>query len=211
MNKVAILTFLSVLVSTASLSRPITGGRDEQLAVEPIPRAEMVDYLTEQYMQKQKQEEVEEIDIPDDIFIYYDIPLEYELQQYVVQLCREKNIDAELVFAIIEKESTYNADLLGDNGRSVGLMQIQPRWHQAEMKKLGCTDLSDPYQNVRVGVEILSELINKYQSIDYALMCYNGGESYAEKLKTQGINSTTYTRDVNNLRYQIHGKQYCYD
>lgn len=42
-----------------------------------------------------------------------------------------------------------------DDGKSVGLMQIQEKWHTDLMDKTGCTDLTDPVQNVRVGTALL--------------------------------------------------------
>lgn len=56
-----------------------------------------------------------------------------------------------LVLAIIEHESGYEFDKVGDGGQSKGYMQIYEKWHADRMKRLNCTDLMNPYQNVRVG------------------------------------------------------------
>ncbi len=128
----------------------------------------------------------------------YEVPLSEELQLHAIQECEAHDIDPAVVIAIIWKESNYKAGAKGDNGNSLGLMQIQPRWHKARMKRLGCTDLLDPYQNITVGVDILAELLDKYDgSTSMALMAYNAG-SYGAHLNwfSQGIYSNDYSRAV---------------
>ena len=41
-------------------------------------------------------------------------------------------------------------------------------------------------QNVRVGVELLKRHFETYQDAAAALMAYNGGQAYAEKMLTEG-------------------------
>ena len=118
---------------------------------------------------------------------YYDVPLNHELQDYIFTLCEERGIDPAIIIAMIEKESSFRESVIGDHGNSYGLMQIQPKWNKARMEALGCNDLLDPYQNVMVGVDILSEYMSKGNSIEWALMAYNGGPTYANKKAKQGI------------------------
>lgn len=110
------------------------------------------------------------------VMSYWDsIPLDKELQNYIVEQSHANGIPPQVVMAMIYKESTYIADNIGDNGNSYGLMQIQPRWHYERMTDLGCTELLDPYQNVTVGIDYLAELLNKYGDIEKALTAYNRG------------------------------------
>ncbi len=112
---------------------------------------------------------------PEETFRYYDhIPFEYELQGLVWAACEETGCPYELALAVIFRESTYR-NVNGDSGNSIGYMQIQPRWHQERMNRLGVTDLSDPLSNFRVGCDLLAELIEKYGSVEFALTCYNTG------------------------------------
>lgn len=113
------------------------------------------------------------------------VPLEEDLQLHIANLCEEYHIQPELVLAVIEQESQYNPEAIGDSGNSLGLMQIQPRWHSERMQQLGCDDLLDPYQNVTVGVDILAEKLAK-GSTEWALMAYNGGNQYADDLQARG-------------------------
>lgn len=127
----------------------------------------------------------------------YPVPLDEELQLFVVDECEKVSIAPEVVFAMIQRESIFRADAVGDNGQSFGLLQIQPRWHQERMDKLGVDDLLDPYQNIAVGVDYLAELVNRYEDIDMALMAFNAGPSGADKhWWSKGIYTNSYSEEV---------------
>ena len=74
-------------------------------------------------------------------------------------------------------------------------MQVQERFHQDRMDKYGITDLSDPYSNFLVGCDYLSEMIGKEKGLEWALMAYNGGPSYANRMADKGIVSE-YAKEV---------------
>lgn len=116
----------------------------------------------------------------------YDVPLSVDLQEHIKWLCDDYGVDMPLVLAIIGQESNYRPDAVGDNGNSLGLMQIQPRWHQGRMDDLGVTDLLDSYQNVTVGIDLLAELVGKNKGTEWALMAYNGGHDHADYMKNTG-------------------------
>lgn len=107
--------------------------------------------------------------------VYYDVPLTRELQDHIFAECEKHGIDPAIVIAMCYRESSYDADAVGDNGRSFGLMQIQRRYHEERMKRLGVTDLLDPMQNVTVGIDFLAELLEKYGDVEKALTAYNRG------------------------------------
>ena len=133
----------------------------------------------------------------------YDVPLDAELQEYIIKKSEAHNINPALIFAIIEIESNYDILAEGDGGYSQGLMQISTKWHKDRMDKLGVTDLMDPYQNVRVGINILAEYAAKYEDINFVLMSYNGGVSYAQNLVHNGIYSTEYTEYVTRRMQEL--------
>ena len=112
--------------------------------------------------------------------VLYDVPLGEELQLHIISEAESKGIDPAIVMAMAWKESTYRADAIGDGGNSLGLLQIQPRWHGGRMDKLGCGDLLDPYQNVTVGVDYLCELLSRYGDMGKALTAYNRGHYAGE-------------------------------
>lgn len=111
-------------------------------------------------------------------WVRYPVPLDDELQKYVVDVCVKYNVAPCVVFAIIgvETHGTYDASAIGDNGNSFGLMQIYRYWHEDRMERLGVTDLLDPYQNVLVGIDLLAELLDIYD-LDGALNYYNSGST----------------------------------
>ncbi len=89
----------------------------------------------------------------------------------------------------IYEESGWDPECISDDGESVGLMQIQEKWHTDLMDKTGCTDLTDPIQNVRVGTALLKRHFSTYQDPAWALMAYNGGQAYADRMIEQNKTS----------------------
>lgn len=122
------------------------------------------------------QVETEPAPTPTPAPVLYDVPLEDELQLFIISECESKNVDPAVVLSMIYRESRFTADVIGDNGNSFGYMQIQPRWWYGKMADLGCTDLLDGKQNVTVGIDILADLLERYEG-DYskALTAYNTG------------------------------------
>lgn len=130
--------------------------------------------------------------------IYYDIPLSKELQDYTRKICEKYgNVDETLVYALIKQESNFRVKALGDNGRSKGLMQIQEIWHKERMKKLGVDSLMTAKGNIRVGIDILSEKIDKYDDLGKALTAYNAGDGGAYKYYfSKGIYANDYAKKI---------------
>ena len=128
----------------------------------------------------------------------YDVPLDDELQFFIINVCSEHHIDPAVVMAVIDTESDFNADAIGDNGASFGLMQIQERWHRERMDKLGVTNLLDPYQNVVVGIDYLVELLESYDGdMTKALIAYNAGQLGAYNLYfSRGVYTNDYSAEV---------------
>ena len=130
--------------------------------------------------------------------VYFDVPLDKNIQKYIFTMCSESDtctLDPAIVIAVIWKESDFDANAIGDNGNSLGLMQIQPRWHSDRMEKVNGLDLLDPYQNIRVGIDYLIELYSIDNDIEWVLMAYNGGPTYANSLRSQGLVSD-YALDI---------------
>jgi hypothetical protein len=111
-----------------------------------------------------------------EVATFYDVPLDEELQAHIINECKFYGVEPEIVFAMIERESNFQADVMGDNCNSYGLMQIQPKWHQERMDRLGVTDLMNPYQNTTTGIDFLAEQIDRYDGdVAKALVTYNQG------------------------------------
>lgn len=138
----------------------------------------------------------EEIKSEQPLRTYFDVPLEKELQDYIFDICDNYNVDPELIVSMIFYESSFRSKVIGENdsGYSYGLMQIMPRWNQDRMDRLGCQDLLDPYQNVLVGTDLIAEYIEEGRGVEWALMAYNGGPSYANRKASEGTVSAYATR-----------------
>lgn len=132
----------------------------------------------------------------------YDVPLDEELQLYIIDLCEQHNIAPAFVFAVIEQESQFTADAVGDDGKSLGLMQIYQKYHIDRMEKLGCGDLMNPYDNVAVGIDYLYELFQMNPDVYWVLMAYNGGIAYSNERMSTGnysdyaINTTERAKEL---------------
>ena len=123
---------------------------------------------------------------PKESWVKYPVPLDDDLQKYICKKCAEYQVSPALVMAVIGTESGYKADAIGDHGAAYGLMQIQRKWHEARMERLGVMNLLNPYENVTVGIDLLSELLDRGNGVEWALSYYsgNGGAEceYSEKV-----------------------------
>lgn len=132
----------------------------------------------------------------------YDVPLSNEVQRYIFNVSDYYGIEPSLIVAIIEKESSYNEAAIGDGGESYGLMQVQGRVWSVRMDELGVTDLLNPYENIAIGVDILAAHLEQGLGVEWALMAYNGGVSYANKMTAEGKVSK-YAQSVLEIKERI--------
>ena len=59
---------------------------------------------------------------------YEDVPLPEDMQIFMQQECKELDLSYKFALALMETESSFNPDAVGDGGRSVGYMQINQCW-----------------------------------------------------------------------------------
>lgn len=116
----------------------------------------------------------------------FDVPLDEDVQRHIMRKCEESSIPAAVVIAMIERESCFTADAVGDNGNAFGLLHIWKKWHSDRMERLGVTDLLDPCQNVTVAVDLLSELLEQDKGLAWALMAFNMGSAKANEFYNAG-------------------------
>ena len=127
--------------------------------------------------------ELPEVPEPEEIPVadvkYFDVPLSEELQDHIFAECEARGIAPAIIISMIEQESQYDASVVGDDGESTGLMQVQTKWHGERMERLGVTDLLDPFENVTVGIDYLEELLSREDDLYWVLMAYNSGPEQA--------------------------------
>jgi soluble lytic murein transglycosylase-like protein len=124
----------------------------------------------------------------------YDIPLSAELQEFTYEKCVQYDVDYIMVLAIMQKESTFQSDLVYEG--NYGLMQINRSNHKYLKEHLGTTDFLDPKQNIEAGVFWLSGIYQNNTNPEKILMVYNMGGSIAQGLWDLGRESTGYSRAV---------------
>lgn len=133
----------------------------------------------------------------------FDVPLTEELQLHIIKTSEEKGISPAIVFAMAYRESRYRTDAVGDGGASLGLLQIQSRWHTARMERLDCLDLLDPYQNVIVGVDYLAEQLDRYGDLAKALTAYNAGH-YKGTITNYAKSVMTKAEELEETKYVLY-------
>lgn len=92
------------------------------------------------------------------------------------------NVDANLVKAVIQTESNYQPNVTSSAGAK-GLMQIM----DCISEEYNVTNPYDPEQNIRAGVNLLSDLLKRYNGdVGMALMAYNAGPG---TMQSRGVKS----------------------
>lgn len=152
----------------------------EEITTEPQPEIAPEEIPSVQEPSEEP-ESTEITELPIEEVKYFDVPLPHDLQDFIFAECEKHNIAPAIIIAMIERESSFRAHVVGDGGESFGLMQIKEKYQKERMKRLGCTDLLNPFENVKVGIDIVAELKDKNSDLYWVLMAYNGGQSYANK------------------------------
>lgn len=132
---------------------------------------------------------------------FYRTDLPEDIEQYTIDVSNAYGVPPEIVFSVMWQESRYTIDIMGDGGKAYGLMQIRPEWHQDRMARLNCNNLLDPYQNILVGVDLISELYRTYGDINLALTYYrhgtiNGDGGYAALVNNVSNYVLGYTNEI---------------
>jgi len=128
-------------------------------------------------------------------FTPLDCALSPELQEYTYYLCEAYYLDFDFVMGMMYTESSFRTDIISSTN-DYGLMQINACNHEMLRNKLGITDFTDAYQNIRAGVYILRGLFEKYDDAARVCMAYNMGDYGASVLWEKGIYNTTYSNKV---------------
>jgi soluble lytic murein transglycosylase len=122
----------------------------------------------------------------------------------VYEESRVYDLDYRLVLAVMKVESNFRHDAVSRDG-SRGLLQIKPSLAKHISKKTGipmtgAKSLHEPEKNIKIGVNHLSWLVDKFEHLSTALHAYNAGpgkikSTRSEEAEGQG-SSTRFTRRV---------------
>lgn len=125
-----------------------------------------------------------------------DIPLAPALQEYARAKSAEYGVRYEVVLAVMESESLFNADIRDnvnrDGSRDRGLMQINEcnwSWLREEYG----LDINDPADNIEAGILLLAMLQEKHGGEELALVAYQCGSG---RMAAMGLTTTENSRRV---------------
>lgn len=141
-----------------------------------------------------------------------------KLSSYIEKHCREKCIDSAVLhfgvgaaadelgvnpvvlLAIVKVESNFRIKAMNTkNGKSVGLMQIQVRWHKDKFRGKNHLDIMD---NLRVGAMVYRDCAKKHKgSREKALLCYNGYQKNGMKIYVPKVLQVYKELEQINLRF----------
>lgn len=138
-------------------------------------------------------------------FVPLDVPMDEDLQEFTFYLSTAYEMDFTFVMALIQKESSYNPDVISRTN-DYGLMQINIINHPYLKEQLEITDFLDPYDNIRAGMFILRKLFEKYETPEKVLMAYNMGENGASRLWEQGIFEINYSKSVLEIQCELNAE-----
>jgi len=89
----------------------------------------------------------------------------------IASVAASHDVDARLIHAVIEQESSYQARARSKKGAR-GLMQLMP----ATARQYGVRNAYDPRSNIEAGVRHLKDLLSRLE-LPTALAAYNAGEA----------------------------------
>lgn len=113
------------------------------------------------------------------------IPLSYYLQDILATSCEANGVPRHIALGVIQTESRFCPDAVGQDGHDFGLFQLRDSNHSWLMEQTGADPMT-PAGNVQCGVYFLAYLYDRYDG-DWpaALTAWrygrdNGRRSYAE-------------------------------
>lgn len=124
----------------------------------------------------------------------YRIPADRAAQVYDVAL--GEGVDPGLAFSLVQIESSFDPRATSRTG-AIGLTQILPSTARLYRPDLSLEQLYQPETNLRLGFRFLHDLLNRFQSVDHALVAYSVGPVTVKRLLAGGTEvQTAYSRSV---------------
>jgi soluble lytic murein transglycosylase len=103
-------------------------------------------------------------------------------RQRVTELGARFGVEELLVWSVMRQESGFDPQALSWVG-AAGLMQLMPATAGDEARKLGgaVKDLSNPDENLLLGVSHLAGLLRRFPRLDWAVAAYNAGSGSVKR------------------------------
>ena len=127
----------------------------------------------------------------------------------IVSIYAEKyGVEENLIYAVIKAESNFNHEAVSHKG-AIGIMHIMEETGEEIATKLGMEldsenvreELSKIENNINIGTNYLSILLEKYKSKEVALAAYNAGIGTVDNWIEKNIIKADGT-DIENIPYK---------
>lgn len=119
----------------------------------------------------------------------------------VYEEAQDYDIDYRLVLAVMKVESNFNHNAISPKG-ALGLLQIKPSLAKHVSRDAGVTIkgascLHEPKKNIKIGVNHLSWLMDRFENVKSALHAYNVGPARVKRASSEEDGPDThFTRKV---------------
>ena len=123
------------------------------------------------------------------------------IANHVYEESREYDVDYRLILAVMKVESNFQSDAVSKRG-ALGLLQITPSLARHVSKDIGIPvkeskALHEPERNIKIGVNHISGLLDKFENLKTALHAYNvGSNRIRNKASKDYAPDTPFTRKV---------------
>lgn len=149
------------------------------------------------------------------VFVNVETGLNYSESQFMIDKCKDNDIDLFLLLGLLRKESGFDPDTTGNSGE-IGLGQLMERTARHYSNQLGYEyskeETYDPVRNIDLAVEHLSYLKELYNNNEHKILtAYNRGtkglENYIKDKRSPFEDYSMSTYSVGVLKYRDEFKQ----
>lgn len=171
------VSFNIVILALLFMTFTVVAGLSDFVYASPQEKVIEIPVVEQHVISVEKQETPEEVEIVEEVkvedqVIEEPISQEEQIKIFIKEVCSMyDNVEPELVMSVVYHESRFKPEAV--NGNCVGLMQVSTYWHSDRATRLGVTDFYDPYSNILLGVDYISELTESYGDTALVLMLYN--------------------------------------
>lgn len=182
MKKLVFASVLLLAIVGAGIQHTVAG--EETAAGEPFTeeQIEELQSMTKVIPLSDGEMVIEKKPVAKPDYIYLDeLPMSKDMQRWCQEKCKQYKVAYSFFLAFIGTESSYGTDT-GNSENVIGPMQIS-RCNWNRYKEL---DVFNDYDNVEIGIRMLSELLQEYANTDMIIMGYKAGENRMLEMVAQG-------------------------
>lgn len=115
---------------------------------------------------------------------------------YLIFMSFIYKVDPILTLSVAKVESDYRVRVIGDNGKSFGMLQVKCIAARDVGYDGKCKELRSSFLNIKYGVKYLAKQLNRYELWD-AISAYNAGRPLVcKKCKNKRYVNSKYVNKV---------------